>query len=289
MKQECERTRKALPDYLRGHVFRITRSRIDRHLQTCAVCKSEFESLKRMEETRQLLNYIDSPEGVVNRVKQGISGLAKLKKILYRPLWLAGIALLVAGLSYYAVLPRQLDLEIDNIVKTAPSTTAPVAAAGATKEASMATKPAAAVQGSPKPVSTPAVAPLAVSIVPINETTAIQRINEIMNGHGELRNMKFSETERQLTGALNAQELLTFFERIREVAKVRYDRKRFKSFPADQQVPFVLTLKVAAPRAVEKPRPAPHSVQSAETRSPAVTAAPAPLVTAPATSTSTVR
>jgi hypothetical protein len=290
MNEECERTRKALPDYLRGHVFRITRNRIDRHLQSCVVCKSEFESLKRMEETRQLLKYIDSPEGVAHRVNQGLAELAKLKKVLYRPLWLAGIALLIAGISYYAVLPRQLDLEIENIVKTAPSTTAPVAAAVPTREAPVATKPSAAVQGSaPQPAPTRAVAPLAVNLVPVNETTAIQRINEVMGGHEELRTLKFSETERQLSGSLTAQELLTFFDRMREVAKVRYDRKRFKSFPADQQVPFVLTLKAAAPRAVEKPRPAPHSVQSAETRSPAVTAAPAPLVTAPATSTSTVR
>jgi hypothetical protein len=200
------------------------------------------------------------------------------------------MALLVAGISYYAVLPRQIDLEIESIVKTSPATSAPVAAAGPTREAPVATEPAAAVQGSAqKPVSTRAAAPLAVSIVPLNETTAIQRINEVMSGQGELRNMKFSDTERQLSGALSAQELLTFFGRMGEVAKVRYDRKRFKSFPADQQVPFVLTLKAAALRTVEKPRPAPHSVQSVETRSPAVTAAPAPLATAPATSTSTVR
>ncbi len=287
MKEECERTRKALPAYLRGHVFRIMRSRIDRHLQSCVVCKSEFEALRRMEETRQLLKYLDAPEGVANRVKQAVSELARLKKILYRPLWLAGMALLVGGISYYAVMPRQLDLEIDSIVKTAPATTAPVATAGPTREAPVATKPAAAVQGSAPQPDSRAVAPLTVSIVPINDTTAIQRINEVMSGHGELRNMKFSDTERKLSGALTAQELLTFFGRMGEVARLRYDRKRFKSFPADQPVPFVLVLKAAAPTAVEKPRP--HSVRSAETQPPAVTAAPAPLATAPATSTSTVR
>jgi hypothetical protein len=125
--------------------------------------------------------------------------------------------------------------------------------------------------------------PLAVSIVPVNESASIQRINGFMSEHGALRKMKFSETDRQLSGALTAQELLTFFNRMGEVAKVRYDRKHFKSFPADQKIPFVLTLK-AAPKSVEKHKPASHPVPSAETRTPAETAAPDPLVTAPATS-----
>jgi hypothetical protein len=284
MKKECERTRKELPDYLRGHVFRITRNRIDRHLQTCVVCRSEFEALKSMEETRQLLKYIASPEGVAHRVKEGVSALVKLKKILYRPLWLAGIALVAAGVSYYAMQPRQLDLEIENIVKTAPATTTSVPAAGPKREAPVVTKPVAGVQRpATQPVSPRAMAPLEVSITLSDETSAIQRVNEVMSGHGKLRKMKFSDTERQLSGKLTAQELLTFFDRIGEVAKVRYDRKRFKSFPADQQVPFVLTLK-AAPKPIEKPIPASQAVQSAGTHTSAVTAAPDPLVTAPATS-----
>jgi hypothetical protein len=284
MNKECERTRKALPDYLRGHVFRITRNRIDRHLQACVVCRSEFEALRSMEETRQFLKYIDSPDGVAHRVKEGVSALAKLKKILYRPLWLAGIALLAAGISYYAMLPRQLDLEIENIVKTAPATTTPVPEAEPNREAQAVRKPVASAQKPVvQPFSTRAVTPLAVSIMPINETAALQQINEVMSGNGELRKMRFSDTERQLSGKLTAQELLTLFDRMREVAKVHYDRKRFKSFPAGQQIPFVLTLK-AAPKTVEKPISASHSVQSAETHTPAVTVAPAPLATAPATS-----
>jgi len=283
MKKECERTRKALPDYLRGHVFRTTRNRIDRHLQACVVCRSEFDALKSIEETRQLLKYIDSTEGVAHRVKEGVSALAKLKKILYRPLWLAGIVLVAAGVSYYARLPRQLDIEIENIVKSAPATTISVPAAEPKSEASVVTKPVAGAQKPvTQPVSARVVAPLAVSITPSDETSSIQRVNEVMSEHGEFRKMKFSDTERQLSGKLTAQELLTFFDRIGEVAKVRYDRKRFKSFPADQQVPFVLTLK-ATPKTIDKPIPESPRVQSAGTYTPAVTAAPAPLATAPAT------
>jgi hypothetical protein len=192
LKKECERTRKALPDYLRGYVFRITRNRIDRHLQSCVVCKSEFEALRRMEETRQILKYIDSPEGIAHRVKEGVSELAKLKKILYRPLWFAGIALVAAGVFYYAMQPRQLDLEIDSIVKTAPATTTSVPAAEPKIATNVVTEPMASVQRPvPQSVSTRAAAPLAVSIIPTNETSAVQRINEVMNGYGELRKMKF--------------------------------------------------------------------------------------------------
>jgi hypothetical protein len=206
---------------------------------------------------------------------------------MYRPLWLAGIALLAAGIAYYAMQPRQLDLEIESIVKTAPATTNSVPAAGPNREAPVVPRPVVSAQ---KPVPQPlapraaAPAPLAVSIMPVDETAALQRVNEVLSGHGELRKMKFSDTERQLSGRLTAQELLTFFERVREVAKVRYDRKRFKSFPADQPIPFVLTLK-AAPKTVEKPLSASHAVRSAETHTPAATAAPVPLATAPATST----
>jgi hypothetical protein len=286
MKKECERTRTVLPDYLRGHVFWTTRNRIERHLEHCVVCKSEFDALRRMEETRQLLKYVDSPGGVAHRVREGISTLTKLKKILYRPLWLAGIALIVAGVYYYAMLPRQLDIEIENIVKTAPVTTSPPSSAALQPKAPVLPMPAAGVpRPAPQPVPTPAVAPLAVSITPVNETTAIQRINEVMQGHEQLRTLKFSETQRGGSGKLIEHELLTFFDRIKDVAKVRYDPRRLKSFPAAQQVPFVLTLK-AAPKTVEKTVTELKTVQSTEKgmNAPAETKAPAPVATAPTNS-----
>lgn len=286
LKKDCERTRTALPDYLRGHVFWTTRKRIERHLERCVVCTSEFDALRRMEETRQLLKYIDAPEGVAHRVKEGISTLTKLKKILYRPLWLAGIALAVAGIYYYASQPRQLDIEIENIVKTAPVTTSPVPPATLQPKAPVVTPPPAGVQRPvPQPVPTPAVAPLAVSITPVNETTAIRQINEVMRGHGQLRKLMFSGTDRMLSGNLTAQELLVFFDRIGGVAKVRYDRKRLGSFPAARQIPFVLTLK-AAPKTVEQPVPAqkPLPGTNTEPHAPAGTAASALSATAPAPS-----
>lgn len=300
MKEECERTRKALPDYIHGHVFRITRNRIERHLKQCAVCASEFDTLRRTEETRQFLHEVDRNEGIGHRVRDGIYSLAKLKKMLYRPLWLAGTALVVAAGYYYAVKPRQLDIEIDNIVKTAPVNSFIAVPPAQKQETGAATMPSVSAQSQPhQPAPKPAVAPLAVSIAPINPVSAVQRINEIMQGHGQLRKMKFTDTERVLAGTLTAQELLTFFGRIRESATVRYDRALFKSFSPGQQIPFLLTLK-AAPKAAEKQLPAPFKsaethtpaatkapaqlqapLKSAETHTPAATEAPAPPVTAP--------
>jgi hypothetical protein len=282
LKKNCERTRKALPDYLRGHVFWITKKRIERHLDRCAVCRSEFEALKRINETSQLLKYVDTPEGLAHRVKEGISSLAKLKTILYRPLWFAGIVLSVAGIYYYAHQPRQLDIEIDDIVKTAPITTAAVTPPEAIKPNTLAVTPPAARRQKPEPVPAQTVEPLVVSITPVSEAPAIRHLNEIMEGHEQLRKLKFSDTHRELSGKLTAPELLIFFERIREVAKVRYDRKRLASFPADQQVSFVLKLK-KAPGTVEKPVPAekPEQITKTEKHAPAEVAAPAPATAVP--------
>ncbi len=272
MNKECEQTRKALPDYLRGHVFRTTRNRIKRHLEKCAHCKSEFDTLRHVEETRRLLKDVDPPQGVGHRVKEGIFALTKLKKILYRPLWFGGIVLAVAGTYYYAMLPRQLDIEIEKIVKSAPVATFPVPPV-LKKESLMTTMPAASAQRNvTQAPPAPVVQPLAVSITPDNETSAIQRINGIMGEHGQLKKMKFTETKRELSGKLTEAELLTLFDRLREVSRVRYDHKRFELFPAAQQIPFVLTLKAA--RTAAKPLQEKKLLHSAETYTPSAKEAP---------------
>jgi len=120
------------------------------------------------------------------------------------------------------------------------------------------------------------VEPLAVSITPINETSAVRRINEVMRGHRQFRKQKFKDSEREISGKLTEEELLTFFERIKEVAKVRYNRKRLASFSDAQQVPFVLTLK-AAPKTAGTPAPARPQVQNTAPLAPTGTTAPAPL------------
>lgn len=146
MKKECEETRKALPKYLKGLVFRSERGRIERHLSQCVICRSEFDALRRSEETLQILKDINVSGGVVGRVKDGVSALGKIKKLFYRPLWVAGIALAVAAVVYYLVTPRQLEIEIDRIVQSAPAVSAPAALSA---PASASTPSAAAGQSPP--------------------------------------------------------------------------------------------------------------------------------------------
>ena len=257
MKKECASTGKSLKKYLRGHLFTLQKLRIDRHLQSCALCKSELDARKRMEETRRILKYIDSPEGVAHRVKEGVSALTKLRMILYRPLWFAGLAVAVAALSYYAMLPRQIDLEIESIVKTAPVTTVAAPLVELKPDTNAATPPAVDMRiPASLPVAAPTVEPLAVSITPVNETTAVRRINEVMRGHAQLRNNKFSDDVREISGVLTARELLTFFNRIEDAGRASYSRKRLESFPSAQPIPFVMKLKAAPrPRPAEKPAP----------------------------------
>lgn len=279
LNNECAYTRKSLKKYLLGHLFRFQKNRIDRHVKVCARCKSELDALKRMEETRQILKYIDLPEGVAHHVKEGVSSLAKLRLILYRPLWLTAIIVAVAGLAYYATLPRQLDLEIESLVKTAPVSTVPAPPTDQATNPGMVTVPVttlpAVVQAPPQPEPAPAGEPLAVSITPDNDISAIRRINEVMRGHGQLRKLKFSTTERVLSGKLTTKELLTFFARIEEVARVRYNRRRLESLPGAEPIPFVLTLK-AAPKTAAPPVQAPPPAPSAATVAPSGTAVPAP-------------
>ena len=89
MKKDCAYTRKSLRKYLHGHLFKPEQIRVERHLRSCVMCYTEYQALKQAAETKQYLKDITPPEGIVQRVQAGVSGLAKLKKILYRPLWLA--------------------------------------------------------------------------------------------------------------------------------------------------------------------------------------------------------
>jgi len=277
MKKECENTRKSLGKYLRGHLFRLQKMKIDRHLRSCVVCRSEFEARKRAEETRQFMKDFAPAGGVVQRMTEGFSGLARLRKVFYRPLWLALIALFGVAVYSCVVTPRQFDLELESIVKTTPISTAPVSTAHSPTIASApaATVPAARVL--PAAVPAPAGEPLMVTITVAqeNEKTALRRINEVMQGHAQLRNKKFSDEAREISGTLTARELLTFFNRIEESGKISYSRKRFESVPGAHPIPFVLKLRLAAraeePASPVLPAPAPPAAE-----------VPAPPVDAPA-------
>ncbi len=282
MKKECQRTRQALPNYLHGHLYLMSKSRIDRHLQQCVVCRSEFEALKHTEETRQILKAINAPEGVVGRVREGVFALRKLKKIVYRPLWMAGLVLIAAGIYYYAVTPKQLDIEIERIVKTSSSQTVSPATspvAPSTRSGTV-SKQTANIPKRPEPLAAaapaPVMDPLVVIITPGNNTSSVRHINEVMQAQRQLRGTMFTDTVKEISGRLASKELLTFFSRIKPQAEISYSRKRFKAFPADQPIPFVLQLR-AAPKPAEKPAP-----QAAKPASPpAEQAAPPVTETAP--------
>src|ERR1700693_4077665 len=154
-KKECTYTVRSLEKYLHGHLFKPQKMRIDRHLKSCVVCKSQFEALKHREETRRLLKDITPAEGIVPRMREGLSSAVRLKKVLYRPLWIAGIVLVAAAVYHFAITPTQLDVELDSIVKTMPSSTAPTAAAPAVVKES-----APAVVKQPVAAPAPAVEPL---------------------------------------------------------------------------------------------------------------------------------
>jgi len=279
MKKDCAYTRKSLRKYLHGHLFKPEQFRVERHLRSCVMCHTEYQALKQAAETKEYLKDITPPEGIVQRVQAGVSRLSKLKKILYRPLWLAGIITAIVIAFIYVLAPPHRDIEIENLERSgslgsAPSSTVPASPAQSVHPAPAT---ASATPGRP-PAShsdeaTRVLKPLSVTITVDDEKAAIQRINEVMRRHGELRKMKFSDTVREISGNMASRDLLTFFSLIESEGKITYSRKRLNAFPSAQPVPFVMNLKVA-PQAAEKPSPP---------EQPAVTPAEAAASSQPAT------
>ncbi len=279
MNKECEHTRKSLRKHLHGHLFMPEQIKIERHLKKCVVCRSEFQALKRVAETRRYIKDITPPEGMVQKVKAGVSGLSRLKKILYHPLWVVGIMAVVALAYFYVVTPHRHDSEFDGTGAQSGTTTQPapatlplpgVAANATTKAPAAESKKTATA---PVPVS-PSIEPLLITISVDDEQTATRRINEVMQGHATLRGLRFSDTVKEISGSLIAKELLTFFSRIENAGKVHYSRTRLASFPAAAPVPFVMRLRTEQ-RPIQQSREKP-AVQTGDTsvEKPAPPAAP---------------
>jgi len=263
MKKECASTRKSLRKYLHGHLFKLQKIRVERHLKTCVVCSSEYQALKQKSETRQILKDITPPEGLVQHLKEGASALAKLKKLLYRPLWLAvtvGIVVLVS----INLASRRRDLEIENLEKSLPTSSAPMASNASAPTVTPASMPAQPAPVQPavtppsvhRPVSeAPAVAPLVITVTPKDEQAAVQHINEVMREHGSLLNLQFSDTVREVSGSLTGKEMLTFLSRIKPAGKVTYSRKKSEFIHSVHPIPFIVKLKpaskIAAPSATQ--------------------------------------
>jgi hypothetical protein len=273
MKRECAYARKSLRKYLLGHLFKLQKIRIERHLKSCAVCSSEYQALKQENETRQILKNIAPPEGLVQQLKESVSGLAKLKKLFYRPLWIAVILGVIVLVYINAVAPRHGDVEIENIEKSLPPATPPAAVTPTPTAAPAPAQPTPVVPSpvaqpaAPKPAAkAPAVAPLTITITPADDSEAIQRVNEVMRGHGSLRKLKFSDTVREISGRLTGKELLTFLSQIESAGKVTYSRRKSELVSSAQPIPIVLRLK-PAPKTAGRPttETAPTVYQPAET------------------------
>lgn len=252
-KKDCEHTRKNLGKYLRGHLFKPEMMKIERHLAKCALCKSELQALRCAAETRQYIKDITPAEGMVQRVKAGMFGLGGLRKLMYRPLWLLGIAAVLFFGYRYVVTPLLHDKELEGLETTAP-VAAPVvpapAPAAPPAPAAAQKKEETAAPALPRPDS------IVITITAENEKEAMRRINEVMKGHALLRTLRFTDTNKEISGSLTAKELVTFFNRIESVGKISYGRAKLDSFPAGETLPFIIRLK-AAPAA---PRPAGKAV-----------------------------
>ena len=240
MKKDCASVRKSLRKYLRGHLFKYEQVRIARHLNVCPLCRSEFQTLQKMADTKQLLRDITPPEGIGPRMKASAAGLARLKVLIYRPLW---VILLLGAFTilYVNLLAPHRDVEIENIEKSLPAA-APLASAPVVTSQQTA--------ASPVPVTVPAAAqapapdPLVISLIARDEG-AVSQMNEIMRGHGELRKARFSDTVREVSGSLTEKELRTLIDRMGQAGKVNYNSRKLRSFPAAEAVPFVIKMKRA--------------------------------------------
>ncbi len=192
-----------------------------------------------------------------------------------------GIILIAGAVYYYEVTPRQLDLEIERIVKTAPTSTMAgddriLSAMSATASAAHTVKQN---QVAAPPITTPE--PLVVIITtPDIDTSGIRKINDVIHGYGKMQKMKFSKTVREISASLTAKELAVFFNRIEPMATVSYNRQQFNSFPKTAPVPIVLKLKTA-PKPAEDHLP-PHAEQAAPEASVSPASPPAEQPTTPA-------
>lgn len=256
MKKDCTYTRKSLQKYLRGHLFKYEQIKIARHLNACPICRSEFQALKKVADTKRLLQDITPPQGVVQQLRAGAGVLGRLKLLMYRPLWLLLIAA-AATLIYINVFAPHRDIEIENIEKSLPPA-GPVASSLTATSSVVPLQQAAANQPEAKPLaaaSTPD--PLLITITPADEA-AVGQINEVMHSHAQLKKLRFTDSVREVSGALMTDELLTFFGRIDQAGKVRYSRKRLESFPAAQPVAFTIKMKpVPKPEPAASPAPSP--------------------------------
>ncbi len=279
MKQECEYTRTNLERYLKGYVFKIQQRRIERHLAHCPVCRSEYDALRRIHETRHFLREIEPAGGIAGSVRQGFARFSWLPRLFFRPLWLAAIIGALAAFQIYIIHPFLHDPDLERLdpgTTTPASESRPAPATAATptlQQVAKAAEPEKAPHAAASAV--PAAKPLEVVITidREHEKASIRKINDVLREHAVLRSHLFSEAVRDISGSLSADELSTFVSRVKDAGAVSFKRSRLTNIGGGDMVPFVIRLKTAAARPAPVPSPA---------QPPPTPAAPAPLAAAPA-------
>jgi hypothetical protein len=270
MKKECDYTRRMLPRYLKGHLFLPQQKRVERHLAACAVCRSQFDALRRIDETQEFLYYLSPEEGIAGRVKAGASRLSGVRKLFFRPLWLAAVVIAAVVLQVYVIRPLLHDPDLE---KLDAGPVVPQAEHVKAEPVTVPTSTPAAPEPKPKVEAAPAADPLVVTITLVkeNEKAGIRMINDAMKEHALLKSMRFSDKVREISGSLTPDELTTFFSRIQGAGKITYKRSRLAA-ARGELLPFVMKLqavsappKAAAEQPVEKPveKPAPKPAEKA--------------------------
>lgn len=249
MKSECAYSRPRMQRYLHGHLFVLQQRRIARHLASCPVCASEYDAVRRIDETQRLLRAVEAPEGMAALGYRGAALLAFGRRLLYRPLWLGLLLTLLAAFYVFGIVPFLHDPDLDRLDASIRSS---AKGEDAVPQSAPAPK---ALPEPPRPgreAATPVSAttdPLIVTItVPRElEQERIRQINDAMKEHAMLRTMQFDDKDREISGSLTAKELRTFFNRIAAAGRVSYRRKRLASVAESELLPFVVRLRTAAP------------------------------------------
>jgi hypothetical protein len=282
LNKDCASIRKLLPKYVRGHVFKYQQIRVRKHINGCPLCRSELFALERIDDTRRILEDVHAPDGPVLGMMGAVRRIFRSLRVLpYRPLWL----LVITGFAvfvYINLLAPHRDIEIENIEKSLPPSSAPVSAqvptsAPARAAAAPAPTPAKTVvvasapPGKPEkhPPTVGASDPLVV-IITLNSETTAEEVNEVLHGYSQFKRRAFSESVHEISGTLEYDEFLELARRIEPAGTVSYNRKKLSSFPEAQPIPFVMKLKSAS-RPVQRipSEPAPPEASAGTPSTPA--------------------
>ncbi len=257
MKKECTYTRRLLSRYLAGHLFAPQRRRIERHLAVCPVCRSEFDAVRGIRETRRILRDITPPEGLARPLQAGAASVAALKRLLYRPLWLVVIVAATAAAYVYVIHPLLHDPDLERLDASAP----PAAQQQSASTATHAPEPKKASLSAPASSSSASPLMITITLDRESEQASIRRINEAMKEHSMLRTLQFSDSSREISGSLTAGELFTFFDRIEGTGKVTYKRSRLAAAGEGDLVPFIMRLKTRSAPSRPAGTPAQHPAE----------------------------